>query len=224
MLCSARQQAAGSRLPIRTSHCIAVGALAPPSLAGPSCSDLSSTPLRGERFLHVLQLCRDRGYPFVRLDGSTTIKKRNKLVGAAQLELKLVVVGSTHAGARGEHDVSVSHRCFVLISPWLPARGFQLNTSWPGCSCRKLHSSVSSVWPPSQTPCPQVKDFNDPSQNQFAFLLSSKAGGCGLNLIGGNRLVLFGARFVRLLLPAAASKPIALPAIYTRHVQPADGS
>lgn len=29
------------------------------------------------------QLCRDRGYPFVRLDGSTTIKKRNKLVGGA---------------------------------------------------------------------------------------------------------------------------------------------
>ena len=28
----------------------------------------------------ALQLCRDRGYPFVRLDGSTTIKKRNKLV------------------------------------------------------------------------------------------------------------------------------------------------
>lgn len=37
------------------------------------------------------QLCRDRGYPFVRLDGSTTIKKRNKLVGAAQLKPKLVV-------------------------------------------------------------------------------------------------------------------------------------
>ena len=28
-------------------------------------------------------------------------------------------------------------------------------------------------------------------QDQFVFLLSSKAGGCGLNLIGGNRLVLF---------------------------------
>jgi hypothetical protein len=27
-----------------------------------------------------MQLCRDRGYPFVRLDGTTTIKKRNKLV------------------------------------------------------------------------------------------------------------------------------------------------
>jgi DNA repair and recombination RAD54-like protein len=36
-----------------------------------------------------------------------------------------------------------------------------------------------------------VKQFNDMSANQFAFLLSSKAGGCGLNLIGGNRLVLF---------------------------------
>jgi hypothetical protein len=36
-----------------------------------------------------------------------------------------------------------------------------------------------------------VKQFNDMAANQFAFLLSSKAGGCGLNLIGGNRLVLF---------------------------------
>ena len=36
-----------------------------------------------------------------------------------------------------------------------------------------------------------VKKFNDPKDNQFVFLLSSKAGGCGLNLIGGNRLVLF---------------------------------
>ena len=36
-----------------------------------------------------------------------------------------------------------------------------------------------------------VKKFNDPQDNQFVFLLSSKAGGCGLNLIGGNRLVLF---------------------------------
>jgi DNA repair and recombination RAD54-like protein len=37
-----------------------------------------------------------------------------------------------------------------------------------------------------------VTDFNRPDNpNAFAFLLSSKAGGCGLNLIGANRLVMF---------------------------------
>jgi DNA repair and recombination protein RAD54 and RAD54-like protein len=35
-----------------------------------------------------------------------------------------------------------------------------------------------------------VDTFNDPTTNSFAFLLSSKAGGCGINLIGGNRLVM----------------------------------
>ncbi|CAH1426001.1 unnamed protein product [Lactuca virosa] len=63
----------------------------------------------------IVQLCRERRYPFLRLDGSTSISKRQKLVNC----------------------------------------------------------------------------FNDPSKDEFAFLLSSKAGGCGLNLIGGNRLVLF---------------------------------
>lgn len=36
-----------------------------------------------------------------------------------------------------------------------------------------------------------VDKFNDPNGEEFIFLLSSKAGGCGLNLIGANRLVLF---------------------------------
>ncbi|KAF5448145.1 hypothetical protein F2P56_028703 [Juglans regia] len=61
------------------------------------------------------QLCRERRYPYLRLDGTTSISKRQKLVNR----------------------------------------------------------------------------FNDPSKDEFVFLLSSKAGGCGLNLIGGNRLVLF---------------------------------
>ncbi|XP_058097109.1 protein CHROMATIN REMODELING 25 [Magnolia sinica] len=61
------------------------------------------------------QLCRERRYPYLRLDGTTSIGKRQKLVNS----------------------------------------------------------------------------FNDPSKDEFVFLLSSKAGGCGLNLIGGNRLVLF---------------------------------
>lgn len=35
-----------------------------------------------------------------------------------------------------------------------------------------------------------VNSFNDPEAQEFIFLLSSKAGGCGLNLIGANRLIL----------------------------------
>ncbi|TQS32496.1 hypothetical protein Golomagni_07184 [Golovinomyces magnicellulatus] len=35
-----------------------------------------------------------------------------------------------------------------------------------------------------------VDRFNDPEGKEFIFLLSSKAGGCGLNLIGANRLAL----------------------------------
>jgi hypothetical protein len=33
--------------------------------------------------------------------------------------------------------------------------------------------------------------FNDPQDPSFILLLSSKAGGVGLNIIGANRLVLF---------------------------------
>ncbi|KAL1744194.1 P-loop containing nucleoside triphosphate hydrolase protein [Schizophyllum fasciatum] len=37
-----------------------------------------------------------------------------------------------------------------------------------------------------------VDEFNDPANTEkFVFLLSSKAGGCGINLIGANRLILF---------------------------------
>lgn len=37
-----------------------------------------------------------------------------------------------------------------------------------------------------------VDQFNDPTNTKdFVFLLSSKAGGCGINLIGANRLILF---------------------------------
>lgn len=36
-----------------------------------------------------------------------------------------------------------------------------------------------------------VDRFNDPEGSEFVFLLSSKAGGCGINLVGANRLILF---------------------------------
>lgn len=36
-----------------------------------------------------------------------------------------------------------------------------------------------------------VEEFNKPESPEFIFMLSSKAGGCGLNLIGANRLIMF---------------------------------
>jgi hypothetical protein len=36
-----------------------------------------------------------------------------------------------------------------------------------------------------------VDHLTDKNSGAFVFLLSSKAGGCGLNLVGANRLVLF---------------------------------
>ncbi|KAG9510372.1 DNA repair and recombination protein RAD54-like protein, partial [Fragariocoptes setiger] len=36
-----------------------------------------------------------------------------------------------------------------------------------------------------------VARFNDPTNDEFIFMLSSKAGGCGINLIGANRLFMF---------------------------------
>ena len=47
--------------------------------------------------------------------------------------------------------------------------------------CSNLH-----VLP--RAPRPQ---FCDTKRDEFVFLLSSRAGGCGLNLIGANRLILF---------------------------------
>ncbi|KAJ2658765.1 DNA-dependent ATPase protein rad54 [Coemansia sp. RSA 1200] len=40
-----------------------------------------------------------------------------------------------------------------------------------------------------------VDQFNNPKDPAFVFLLSSKAGGCGINLVGANRLVLFDSSF-----------------------------
>lgn len=58
---------------------------------------------------------------------------------------------------------------------------------------------VNNLWPvlrldgttSGQNRTSLVDKFNNPNSGAFAFLLSSKAGGCGINLIGGNRLVLF---------------------------------
>lgn len=58
-----------------------------------------------------------------------------------------------------------------------------------------------------------VDQFNDPEGKEFVFLLSSKAGGCGINLIGANRLVLFdpGKRLQVFLARATRSLNLSIP-------------
>ena len=41
-----------------------------------------------------------------------------------------------------------------------------------------------------------VDEFNSPAHPSFVLLLSSKAGGCGLNIVGANRLILLDPRWV----------------------------
>ena len=40
-----------------------------------------------------------------------------------------------------------------------------------------------------------VDEFNSPAHPSFVLLLSSKAGGCGLNIVGANRLILLDPRW-----------------------------
>jgi hypothetical protein len=87
-----------------------------------------------------VQLCRERRYPYVRLDGSTSISKRQKLVNQF-------------------NDLSRVHK--ICLVSWITVTIYQYISNY-------------CIW-----------------QDEFVFLLSSKAGGCGLNLVGGNRLVLF---------------------------------
>ena len=55
-----------------------------------------------------------------------------------------------------------------------------------------------------------VDQFNNPEGKEFVFLLSSKAGGCGINLIGANRLVLFdpGTSFGSLYISALVDRAV----------------
>ena len=76
---------------------------------------------------------------------------------------------------------------FVLVSNYTQTLDlFERMCFENGWACCKLDGSCSIKKRTSM-----VSAFNDPRGGLYCFLLSSKAGGCGLNLVGGNRLVLF---------------------------------
>lgn len=116
-----------------------------------------------------MQLCREKGYPFLRLDGSTTISKRQKLVKKF----------NDPAGG-GNIYASLNHYCRHDAETMLHMQCLLRNIS--------LHAQMAL------TPLLLLVISSHcclGADRQFVFLLSSKAGGCGLNLIGGSRLVLF---------------------------------
>lgn len=59
----------------------------------------------------------------------------------------------------------------------------------PGALAHLLPAPTCHTQPPHPTQA-LVDEFNSPAHPSFVLLLSSKAGGCGLNIIGANRLVL----------------------------------
>ncbi|CAG2055862.1 unnamed protein product [Timema podura] len=124
------------------------------------------------------RLCHMRGYPYVRLDGSMTIKKRAKgLIYTSDNFEDAIFSTVWHALQVVErfNDSSSPDYIFMLSSK---AGGCGLNL----IGANRLYSLA----------CLQVVErFNDSSSPDYIFMLSSKAGGCGLNLIGANRLVMF---------------------------------
>lgn len=66
-----------------------------------------------------------------------------------------------------------------------------------------------------------VDQFNDPESPQFVFLLSSKAGGCGINLIGASRLILFDPGLSRLSTTQIAYERLILEQFFVLDWNPA---
>ncbi len=109
-------------------------------------------------------LCRERNYPVLRLDGSTSITKRQKLV-------------------KQFCDLSIDQFVFLLSSKVRTASNKMQPQRMPVASCQGLgcHTRWLSN---SQSGRMLLGKGNDCAR-------IAQAGGCGLNLVGGNRLLLY---------------------------------
>ena len=115
-------------------------------------------------------MCIQEGWKCCKLDGSCSIKKRTKVRGMRVCSLALALLSRS----------SFVQRSTTALLPF----------AHPPLQAPPVQATPPPSPSPSK-PYQMVEEFNDPHAGLFAFLLSSKAGGCGLNLIGGNRLVLF---------------------------------
>ena len=93
---------------------------------------------------------------------------------------KMVFIAALLAALRKERER------VVIVS------NFTETLNWLSMYCKLIHYPTiqfdSSVCVDSKTQ--MVECFNNPDCYEFAFLLSSKAGGCGQNLVGGASLIM----------------------------------
>ena len=104
--------------------------------------------------------------------------------------VRAVVVGCAYAYGR----LTVAH---VVSGPGTSSFGWTAPPTWANASRwyavhpSPAHAGSNRFAHTLRRRGAQVNKFNRSSSDVFVFLLSCKAGGVGLNLVGANRLVLF---------------------------------
>ncbi|KAJ8607972.1 hypothetical protein CTAYLR_008225 [Chrysophaeum taylorii] len=98
---------------------------------------------------------------------------------SGKLDLVLALVSAAIAEGDRLVLVSTSTKTLDVLAELCASREWR---------CARLDGST-----PADQRTSLVRAFNSPSSREAVFLLSSRAGGCGLNLVGANRLVLVDA-------------------------------
>ncbi|KAF7274356.1 hypothetical protein GWI33_012974 [Rhynchophorus ferrugineus] len=108
--------------------------------------------------------------------------KRGGMDVRPELSSKLIILDYLLAHLKANSNDKV-----VIVSNWTQTLDlFELLWKKRGYQYVRLDGSMSI-----KKRAKIVESFNNPNSEDFIFMLSSKAGGCGLNLIGANRLVMY---------------------------------
>ncbi|XP_030755044.1 DNA repair and recombination protein RAD54-like [Sitophilus oryzae] len=108
--------------------------------------------------------------------------KRGDMDVRPELSSKMIVLDYFLANLRANYNDKV-----VIVSNWTQTLDlFEKLWTKRGYQYVRLDGTMSI-----KKRAKIVESFNNPDSKDFIFMLSSKAGGCGLNLIGANRLIMY---------------------------------
>ncbi|KAL1501262.1 hypothetical protein ABEB36_006617 [Hypothenemus hampei] len=129
----------------------------------------------------ILEKITEGGEGFERSQNILPPKKGNMDV-RPELSSKLIVLDCFLANLKANYSDKV-----VIVSNWTQTLDlFEKLWKKRGYQYVRLDGTMSI-----KKRAKIVENFNKPDSTDFIFMLSSKAGGCGLNLIGANRLVMY---------------------------------